>query len=85
MQQGNETQIHDVFGIVAERRAMLKGMSVREASEALEVSERTVFRMIEDGRLQAKKLHLPDGKYVWDIDTLSVAKLLVRREGKEGT
>ena len=80
MQQDRETQIHDVWGIISERKVILRGMSVREASEALNVSERTVFRMLEDGRLVGKKAYLPDGKYIWDIDTLSVARLLVRKE-----
>jgi hypothetical protein len=78
MEQNREKYVHDVFYIVHEDK--VKGMSVRQASEALEVSERTIFRMLEDGRLKGKRAYLPDGKYVWDISTLSVARLLVREE-----
>jgi len=78
----DKIQVHDVWDIINERRVMLKGMSVREASEALNVSERTVFRMLEDGRLVGKRAYLPDGKYIWDIDTLSIAKVVVRKGDK---
>jgi len=74
-------KVHDVFYLVHEDK--VKGMSVRQASEALDVSERTIFRMLDDGRLKAKKVYLPDGKYVWDIDTLSIARILVRGEVKD--
>ena len=77
--QDRETQAHDVFGIVNEWRLM-KGISVREASEELNVAERTVFRMIDDGRLEAKKVFLPDGRYIWEINPVSVARLQVRKE-----
>ena len=79
MQQGRETQAHDVFGIINERR-IVKGISVREASEELNVTERSIFRMIQDGRLEAEKLYLPDGKYIWQINPVSIARLQVRRE-----
>lgn len=75
---------HDVFGIVAERKVKMKGIPVRVASEELDVSERTIFRMIEDGRLQASKLFLPDGKYIWDINPVSVARLQLQKEAKKG-
>lgn len=84
MEQDRETQIHDVFGIVAERKVKMKGISVRVASEELNVSERTIFRMIEDGRLQATKLDLPDGHYIWDISPVSVARLQLQKEAKKG-
>jgi predicted DNA-binding transcriptional regulator YafY len=80
MEDNRERHAHDVWGIISERKVTLRGMSVREASEALDVSERTIFRMLEDGRLVGNKAYLPDGKYIWDIDTLSVARLLVRKE-----
>jgi len=59
---------HDVFYLVAEgRRDMtkVKGMSVREVSEALDVSERTVFRMISDGRLTGRKIRFPNNTWTW--------------------
>jgi hypothetical protein len=84
MEQGKEKQAHDVWGIVAERKVKMKGISVRIASEELDVSERTIFRMIEDGRLQATKLYLPDGKYIWDINPVSVARLQLQKEAKQG-
>jgi predicted DNA-binding protein (UPF0251 family) len=84
MQQDRETQVHDVFGICAERMVKMKGISVRVASEELDVSERTIFRMIEDGRLQATRLYLPDGKYIWDITPVSVARLQLKKEARKG-
>jgi predicted DNA-binding transcriptional regulator YafY len=84
MEQGKEKQAHDVWGILAERKVKMKGISVRIASEELDVSERTIFRMIEDGRLQASKLYLPDGKYIWDINPVSVARLQLQKEEKKG-
>jgi orotate phosphoribosyltransferase-like protein len=84
MEQGKETQFHDVFGIVAERKVKMKGISVRQASEELNVSERTIFRIIGDGRLQATQLHLPDGHYIWDINPVSVARLQLKKEARKG-
>lgn len=73
----------DMYDIIKEGNMILKGMSVRDTAQALGVTERTIFRMLGDGRLKATKLDLPDGRYVWDIDTLSVAKLIVRKEVEE--
>jgi len=60
----------------------MKGLTIKEAAEELKVSTRTIFRMIDDGRLKAEKLDMPYGeeKFIWMIDTMSVARMQVRRE-----
>jgi len=80
--QDRETQVHDVYYLVKED-LIVKGISVRQASEELTVSERTIFRMIEDGRLKAKKIYFTEDRYVWEIDPVSVAKLELRKEASD--
>ena len=60
----------------------MKGLTIKEAAEELGVSSRTIFRMIDDGRLKAEKLDMPYGeeKFIWMIDPMSVARIQVRRE-----
>ncbi len=61
---------------------MLKGISVKQAARELNTSERTIFRMLEDGRLEGRKFYLPFGKekYIWEVSPVSVAKLLLQKE-----
>ncbi len=60
----------------------MKGLTIKEAAEELKVSTRTIFRMIDDGRLKAEKQDMPYGeeKFIWMIDPMSVARIQVRRE-----
>lgn len=60
----------------------MKGLTIKEAAEELGVSSRTIFRMINDGRLKAEKIDMPYGeeKFIWMIDPMSVARIQVRRE-----
>ena len=60
----------------------MKGLTIKEAATELDVSTRTIFRMINDGRLTAEKLDMPYGeeKYIWMVDIMSVARMQVRRE-----
>jgi excisionase family DNA binding protein len=63
------------------RSHRIKGLTVKETSLELGVSVRTVFRMLEDGRLKAEKWKLSQGKgYFWLIDPMSVARIQVRKE-----
>lgn len=60
----------------------MKGLTVEEAAKELGVSTRTIFRMLQDGRLTAEKWGLPYGKerFYWIIDPMSVARIQVRKE-----
>lgn len=76
--QDRKLLAHDLFYSIKEDS--MKGMSIREASEELQVSERTVFRMLEDNRLQGKKIPISGDFYIWEIDPVSVARLQVKKE-----
>ena len=71
------------YNLVKEDR--MKGLTVKETAEELGISARTVFRMLQDGRLKAEKWGLPYGKdrFYWIIDPMSVARIQVRKEIKK--
>ncbi len=75
-----EIVVNDVYYLLKEERMM--GLTVKEAAEELGVSTRTIFRMIEDGRLKAEKVDMPYGKekYIWIVNPMSVARMQVRKE-----
>ena len=60
----------------------MNGLTIKEAAKEMDVSTRTIFRMINDGRLKADKLDMPYGevKFIWMVDPMSVARMQVRRE-----
>jgi len=60
----------------------MKGLTVQEAAIELGVSTRTVFRMLQDGRLKGEKWGLPYGRdrFYWIIDPTSVARIQIRKE-----
>ncbi len=55
----------------------MKPMSTREAAKYLEVSERTIFRLINRGLIKAEKF----GNY-WSVDPVSLESYKVTIEGK---
>ena len=53
--------------------------TIKQAASALGIHERTVIRMLEDGRLEGKLIDTLRGK-IWLINPLSIAMLLIRKE-----
>ena len=76
----NLTEVNDVYYLLREER--MTGLTIKEAARELGTSTRTIFRMIQDGRLKAEKVDMPYGneKYIWIIDPMSVARIQVRKE-----
>lgn len=76
----NPIEINDVYYLLREER--MRGLTIKEAARELGTSTRTIFRMIQDGRLKAEKVDMPYGneKYIWIIDPMSVARIQVRKE-----
>jgi excisionase family DNA binding protein len=63
------------------RQYRLRGYTVHEAAIVLQVSTRTVFRWLKEGKLKGEKYRLATRiGYFWLIDQMSVAKILVRKE-----
>jgi len=60
----------------------MQGLPIKEAASELGTSTKTIFRMIQDGRLKAEKVDMPFGneKYYWLVDPMSVARIQVRKE-----
>lgn len=52
--------------------------TVKQTADILGVHQRTVFRMLEDGRLQGKLVDTLKGG-VWLIDPISIATLILRK------
>jgi excisionase family DNA binding protein len=52
--------------------------TIKQTAEMLVVHERTVVRMLKDGRLQGELLDTPRGK-IWIVSPISIATLLVRK------
>lgn len=75
-----ELIVNDVVDLLREER--MRGLTVKEAANELGASTRTIFRMMQDGRLKAEKVDLPYGneKFYWIIDPMSVARIQVRKE-----
>jgi excisionase family DNA binding protein len=74
-------KIYDVTRLVRDTRKT--GLTIQETAEELEVSTRTVIRMMKDNRLKAVKVYLPNGKekrFFWIIDPMSIARYQVRKE-----
>lgn len=76
----NLTEINDVYYLLKEGR--MTGLTIKDAARELDTSTRTIFRMIQDGRLKAEKVDMLYGneKYIWIIDPMSVARIQVRKE-----
>lgn len=76
----NLMEINDVYYLLKEER--MTGLTIKEAARELGTSTRTIFRMLQDGRLKAEKVDMPYGneKYIWIIDPMSVARIQVRKE-----
>jgi excisionase family DNA binding protein len=72
----------DVEGLIQVlRQYRLRGYTVHEAAIVLNVSTRTVFRWLKEGKLKGEKHRLATRiGYFWLIDQMSVAKILVRKE-----
>lgn len=66
------------------RTQRFKGLTVQEAAFELNVSTRTVFRWLKEGKLEGEKWKLSQGiGYFWLINPMSVARILVRKEVEE--
>lgn len=52
--------------------------TIKQAAKALEIHDRTVIRMLEDGRLEGELVDTLRGK-IWLITPISIATLLVRK------
>ena len=76
----NLIEVNDVYYLLREER--MTGLTIKEAARELGTSTRTIFRMIQDGRLKAEKVDMPYGneKFIWIIDPMSVARIQVRKE-----
>jgi len=72
----------DLEGLVLMlRQYRLRGYTVHEASAALGVSTKTIFRWLKDGKLRGEKYRLATRiGYFWLIDPISIAKIQVRKE-----
>lgn len=77
----NLLEVNDVSLLF--RRERMVGLTIKETAKELVKSTRTVFRMINDGRLKAERVTMPYGKYIWIVDPISVARVQVRKELKE--
>ena len=77
----NLIEVNDVYYLLKEER--MRGLTIKETARELGTSTRTVFRMIQDGRLKAEKVDMPYGKYIWIVDPMSVARIQVREELKK--
>lgn len=79
----NLMEVNDVYYLLKEER--MRGLTIKETARELDTSTRTIFRMIQDGRLKAEKVDMPYGneKYIWIIDPMSVARIQVREELKK--
>lgn len=53
--------------------------TIKQAAKNLGIHERTVIRMLEDGRLEGELVDTLRGK-IWLISPLSIAMLLIRKE-----
>ncbi len=53
--------------------------TIKQTAASLEIKERTVMRMLKDGRLQGELVDTLRGK-VWLIQPLSIAELIVRKQ-----
>jgi len=73
-----EIEVHDVYSLLTGMKML--GLTVKETAKELNVSERTIFRMIQDGRLKASKHDMPFGKDIWLINPLSIARLEVKKQ-----
>jgi excisionase family DNA binding protein len=52
-------------------------LTIRQACDALQVSRNTLLAMIADGRVRARNLKKPGGRYdVWRVDVDSVGQEL---------
>ena len=78
--EGKPIVIYDVVDMLKDES--LKWLTIKKAARELDRSPRTVFRMINDGRLKADKVHLPykGEPFYWIIDPMSVARIQVRNE-----
>ncbi len=56
------------------------GLTIREAARELQLTQRTIYRLIADKTLIAKKVSLPYAKPIWMVDRMSVARFQVRKE-----
>ncbi len=64
------------------RPGRMRGLLVTEAAKELGVSNRTVYRMIRDGKLKAERWDAPYGykSFYYLIDPVSIAKLILMKE-----
>ena len=63
-----------------EKEELLKpSFTIKQAAKILSTHERTVVRMLEDGRLEGKLVDDLRGK-IWLINPISIATLLIRKE-----
>lgn len=78
-----EIEVNDVYYLIREER--MRGLTIKEAAKELGITTRTIFRMIQDGRLKAEKVDMPfgDEQFIWIIDPMSVARIQVRKEMKQ--
>ncbi len=56
------------------------GLTIREAAKELQLTQRTIYRLISDKTLLARKVSLPYAKPIWMVDRMSVARFQARRE-----
>lgn len=56
------------------------GLTIREAAKELQLTQRTIYGLIADRTLIAKKVSLPYAKAIWMVDRMSVARFQVRKE-----
>ena len=56
------------------------GLTIREAAKELQLTQRSIYRLIGDKTLLARKVSLPYAKPVWMVDRMSVARFKLRKE-----
>jgi len=72
-----DLSVNDIKKII---EGSFRGMTIKEAAKTMGVHERTIIRMLEDGRLSGKLIDIPPNRKLWLIDPVDIAKLIVRKE-----